>query len=347
MNNIFSGTGENVKLVNFIDELLRNTDSNITYDDIIKKYTPNECNSPKASITAKYPYIKKAVHTMKTKLKEMGLDFEYSNGKDAKQGFRYPNDNPDPFKRLRENKNDNRSPKQLLEDYCKFIKYMIPQSMGKKVPLIDEVSCPIIASDSNPNLHNIDLLPDIYDFIENQKVITFSYNDGYTSKQQIIFHPHFLKEYNNRWFLWGDLEKEDGTIIETYNYSIDRIDQDSLKELSDKNYRPKDSSFYLNLFKDIVGATIPKDKEKETIIIETLDKKVHGLMKSKPIHWSQKEIRCYIDKEQTGKFKLHLIPNREFFGNVLHYGKAIRIIEPLSIKEEIKNIVEEMRKVYM
>ena len=93
---------------------------------------------------------------------------------------------------------------KLLEDYCKFIKYMIPQSMGKKVPLIDEVSCPIIASDSNPNLHNIDLLPDIYDFIENQKVITFSYNTGYTSKQQIIFHPHFLKEYNNRWFLWGD-----------------------------------------------------------------------------------------------------------------------------------------------
>ena len=224
---------------------------------------------------------------------------------------------------------------------------MIPQSMAKKVPLIDEVSCPIIASDSNPNLYNIDLLPDIYDFIENQKVITFTYNAGYTSKQQVIFHPHFLKEYNNRWFLWGDLEKEDGTIFEAYNYSIDRIDQGSLKELNDNNYRPKAPSFYLNLFKDIVGVTIPKDKKKERIIIETLDEKVHGLMKSKPIHWSQKEIKNYVGKEQTGKFELHLIPNIEFFGNVLHYGKAIRIIEPLSIKEEIKKIIEEMRKAYM
>ena len=36
----------------------------------------------------------------------------------------------------------------------------------------------------------------------------------------------------------------------------------------------------------------------------------------------------------------------EFFGNVLHYGKAIRIIEPLSIKENMKEEIEKMMEAY-
>ena len=347
MSNIFDGTGDNAQLIVIIDELLREKDGYITYNDIINKYTPEETGCSKTS-NSKYNCIKKAVNTMRDKLKGMGLDFDYSNDKNAKEGFRYPPKTPDPFKILRENKNFKLS-KQLLKNYCMAFRYMIPQPMAeKKLPqlLFDEVSCPIIVSDSNPNLHNIDLLPDIYEFIEKQKVITFTYNAGYISEQHVVFHPHFLKEYNNRWFLWGCLEKEDGTIVEAYNYSIDRIKPNSLHEVNDKKYISKDPSFYLNLLKDIVGVTIPKDKEKKRIIIETLDEKVHGLMKSKPIHWSQKEIESYVDKERTGKFELHLIPNIEFFGNVLHYGKAIRIIEPLSIKEKMKEEIEKMMKAY-
>ena len=347
MSNIFDGTGDNAQLIVVIDELLRSKDGYTTYDDIIEKYTPEETESSKTN-NSKYSCIKKAVNTMKGKLNEMGLDFDYNNGKNAKKGFRYPTSDPDPFKTLRENKNFKLT-KQYLKKFCMAFRYMIPQPVAeKKLPqlLFNEVSCPIIVSDSNPNLYNIDLLPDIYEYIEKQKVITFTYNAGYISEQHVVFHPHFLKEYNNRWFLWGCLEKEDGTIVDACNYSIDRIKPNSLHELNDKKYISKDPSLYLNLLNAIVGVTIPKDKEKVRIIIETLDEKVHGLMKSKPIHWSQKEIESYVDKERTGKFELHLIPNIEFFGNILHYGKSIRIIEPLPIKEKMKKEIEKMMEAY-
>ena len=70
-------------------------------------------------------------------------------------------------------------------------------------------------------------------------------------------------------------------------------------------------------------------------------------MKSKPIHCSQKEIQKYVNGKQTGKFELYLIPNIEFFGNVLHYGEAIRIVEPLSVKDEIKKKIEKMLEAYI
>lgn len=347
MNNIFNGTGDTVQLINLIDKLLRR-DGYITYDDIIKEYSP-EYVGVKREKNPKVSSIKKAINTMKKKLNEMGTGFEYSNGKDARNGFRYPQDNPDPFKSLREGEKKQLT-KQLLRDYCKATRFMIPQVFAeKKVPslLLDDKPSHIIESDSNPLLCNIDLLPVFFEYIEKKKVVSFIYNARYVTEQKIIFHPHFLKEYNNRWFIWGCLEKEDGIIVEAYNYSIDRIVPKSLKVLEDKKFVYQAPSFYLNLLKNVVGVTIPKNKEPEKIIIETLDEKVHGLMNSKPIHCSQTEIQKYVDGKQTGKFELYLIPNIEFFGNVLHYGESIRIIEPLSIKDEIKKKIEKMLEAYI
>lgn len=347
MKNIFSGTGNTVQFIKLIDKLLRNSNKYITNGEIIKEFSPEYVG--KISNYSKMNSIKKAISTMKGKLNGMGKDFEYSNGKDARKGFRYPQDNPDPFKSLREGEKKQLT-KQLLKDYCKATRFMIPQPLAeKKVPslLLDDKSSHIIESDSNPLLCNIDLLPVFFECIENRKVVNFIYNAGYITEQQIIFHPHFLKEYNNRWFIWGCLETEDGTIIEAYNYSIDRIVPESLKVLEDKEFVHRDPSFYLSLLKNVVGVTIPKNKKPEKIIIETLDKKVHGLMNSKPIHCSQKEIQKYVNENQIGKFELYLIPNIEFYGNVLHYGEAIRIVEPLSIKDEMKKKIEKMLEAYI
>ena len=63
MNNIFNGTGDTVQLINLIDKLLRR-DGYITYDDIIKEYSP-EYVGVKREKNPKVSSIKKAINTMK------------------------------------------------------------------------------------------------------------------------------------------------------------------------------------------------------------------------------------------------------------------------------------------
>ena len=79
----------------------------------------------------------------------------------------------------------------------------------------------IIEFDNNEYLKGIDYLGQIYNAIYYKKVLLIEYQP-FESESSINFtiHPHYLKQYNNRWFLFGlnnENEKAD------WNLAIDRI----------------------------------------------------------------------------------------------------------------------------
>ena len=83
----------------------------------------------------------------------------------------------------------------------------------------------VMEGEHNASLRNIEFIPRLYEAITNERVLKFEYNAGYEEHLSVVFHPHFLKEYNNRWYLLGHNERfNDVSII-----ALDRIED--IKEI--------------------------------------------------------------------------------------------------------------------
>ena len=119
----------------------------------------------------------------------------------------------------------------------------------------------VISSSLDRILTNIEYLPQLYEAITNKTVMEIEYKPYDEEQVTLLFHPHYLKEYNGRWHLFGHAE---GRVPEFgYNIALDRI-QEKPRERSKVEYVPAPNHFYDEFFKDIVGVSHMKDFQQRT-----------------------------------------------------------------------------------
>jgi hypothetical protein len=154
----------------------------------------------------------------------------------------------------------------------------------------------------------------------------------------LTFHPQFLKEYNGRWFVFGEADREP---YQAYNVPLDRIIGE-VNQVEDVDYIPAPQGFYQNFFKDIIGVTHEKGVKVERVVIRTKTEYQHGLLLTKPLHHSQKETKPFEAHEDGiyGEVTLMIEPNRELLGKFLMYGENLEVMQPLPLREKIKDILK-------
>lgn len=195
----------------------------------------------------------------------------------------------------------------------------------------------VVAFEQNPYLRGIEHFTALFNAIINKQVLSIKYKASFEETNEYILHPYFLKQYNNRWFLYGlsniDLK---GKIM---NMAIDRIisfEPTTVTFIENKNID------FTEYFDDVIGVTVPYNKEPEKIILR-IDKKRYNYIVSKPFHPSQTELKDLTD-ENTIVIRLNLIPNYEFETLLLGFADSIEIIEPQLLREAIlsrtKKIIE-------
>ena len=179
----------------------------------------------------------------------------------------------------------------------------------------------------------------------NKHVISFRYNQGYEKSMDITIHPHLLKEWNSRWFLFGYVEHDKE--LEVMNFSLDRIEKDSINwKREDKIIlAPKDC--YETYFKDIVGVSKPKGRKVQKLKIRTCDYKVHMLLKTKPFHPSIKEEKPFDKERQEGEFSIKVIPNMELRLRLLSYGAGLYVEGEGEFQQELKETIAKMSQLYL
>ena len=197
-----------------------------------------------------------------------------------------------------------------------------------------------ICSGLEQNLTNIDLLPVFYKAIANKQVLRFDYQRFGQESFSLVFHPQFIKEYNGRWFVFGDAERqrvgEQSSGIrepyQAYNVPLDRI-VGEVSEADGVEYIPAPKGFYQEFFNNIIGVTHEKDAKVEEVIIRTKSEYQHGLLLTKPLHHSQEEVLPYGEHDGLwyGEIKLTIEPNRELQGRILLYGENLEVISPMSL----------------
>jgi predicted DNA-binding transcriptional regulator YafY len=186
----------------------------------------------------------------------------------------------------------------------------------------------IIEFDNNQYLKGIEHLGTLYNAIYYKKVLTIHYQPFENDTPfEVKLHPYFLKQYNNRWFLFGynpEVDKYD------WNLAIDRIA--SIKEVGTP-YRENDKIDWQEYFEDIIGVTKPIDSEVENIILHFYGK-TGKYMVTKPLHGSQKS--RWLD-ENTLEVELTVIVNYEFERLLLSYADSVKIIQPEKLVESVSD----------
>jgi predicted DNA-binding transcriptional regulator YafY len=73
------------------------------------------------------------------------------------------------------------------------------------------------------------------------------------------------------------------------------------------------------------------------------------LLLTKPLHHSQKEKHLFGEHEDGnyGEVSLMIEPNRELLGRILMYGENLEVMQPLSLRKQIKEIIMKQMELYI
>jgi len=194
---------------------------------------------------------------------------------------------------------------------------------------LDHQSKEVIGLESNIDLRGIDYLSQLYDAIINERVLIVKYQDFKSDEPFILtFHPYYLKQYNNRWFVFGFNEELN---IPTWNLALDRIES---IEATRRKYQFTDIDWN-EYFYDIVGVTRYQDKEPESIVLD-FTKDVAPYVETKPIHPTQKS------KWKEGQLRviIEVIPNYELMSMILSFGEKVEVISPQYFRDKISKRIK-------
>jgi predicted DNA-binding transcriptional regulator YafY len=184
-------------------------------------------------------------------------------------------------------------------------------------------SSSIISFDSNQYLKGIEHLGALFNAINTKKVIKMVYRPFKSNHDiDLILHPYYLKQYNNRWFLFGLNDKYKSIS----NMALDRIV--SFETITLK-YIKNNTVDFNEFFEDIIGVTRPENGKLTKIELKFNNEEAPYVL-TKPIHGSQKKV---IQDDSGLTISIEIIPNIEFEKLILSFGERVMILSPKKIAD--------------
>lgn len=224
----------------------------------------------------------------------------------------------------------------------------------------NEMAMEAIDFGDNLEYKNSSRVHEFFSYILNKQVLELSYSAGFGRPKRIVIHPYFIRQYNNRWFLFGWNEKaeiEAKPASGILNLPLDRIDDvrtivGAYREVSVQDLR----DFKEDYFGDIVGVT-RVDTEPSIPLVLRFDfntgdekkdyssKRDFYYLKTKPFYpyitFSSEE---FIKKNGYAEAKMDIIPNKELEGMLLRYADTAKIIGPKLFADRMFNRIQNIVK---
>lgn len=193
-----------------------------------------------------------------------------------------------------------------------------------------------VGFEQNPFLKGLNHFTDLFNAMQNEVCLKICYQ-GFKQDNPIeaTLHPWYLKQYNNRWFLFGFNEEYKAIT----NFALDRIIK--LEEAQTKFYRNSEINFD-DYFEDVVGVTVKKDVPVEKLQLK-LKKEIWPYIESKPLHGSQRTI---MKTEAEVMIELTVQINHELIALLFSYMDAIEVIKPERLREQFKSLSETIYNKY-
>lgn len=194
----------------------------------------------------------------------------------------------------------------------------------------------VVGFDNPSNYEGSSWYDRVFESIVKRQTLDILYHPfGRDAKTHTVF-PQYLKQYNGRWFL---IATKPGEPDMPYSFALERIDE--LTENQKVKYKKSDIDFN-GYFDDVIGMTRPHGKEAENVVLRVA-KGEYPYLETKPLHWSQDEIS---EDDDSVTIKLNVVVNYELKQKILAYADHVTVMEPRSLRDSMKSMIDRMRENY-
>lgn len=192
---------------------------------------------------------------------------------------------------------------------------------------------PVIFFEKNDALAGLHFITPLYESITVHKPIKILYHSfRNTQETEFIFSPYVLKEFRNRWFIFGR-NNGNPTVL---NLALDRIK--AIEPASkDSVFTPLGDFDPNTWFEDMIGVTKDSTKSPELVSFRANPHTVPYII-TKPLHKSQKTIE--VDNDGYGLFQIRVFINYELEKDLLSFGEGIEVLSPDSLRDTMKKHLE-------
>lgn len=194
----------------------------------------------------------------------------------------------------------------------------------------------VVAFEQNEQLKGIEFLSEIIDSTVAHQPLLILYRTFSGKEKESVLHPYHVKQFNNRWFLFGLEETSHGNRIA--NRPLDRIVKFSRANVA---FIPNTSVDFNTYFNDIIGVTIPDEKVHVEDVVLKFDKDRFPYIVSKPIHHSQTVL-----DEENHILQIKVRPNKELEAQLLSFGPQVEILKPLWLRDYFTEKIKDFFKIY-
>lgn len=169
----------------------------------------------------------------------------------------------------------------------------------------------------------------ILEYIKQRKSLLLGYKrfEAEDSKMHLL-HPVLLKEYRNRWYLLGMLEKNNHVVM----YALDRVISCKDGGISYRHHHQFSSK---NYFQHAYGITT-FEGDPEEIVFECSPLQAKYI-KTQALHQTQKLIN---ETEKYARFSLKVGVTPELIMDLLSFGASVKILQPETLKKELVQRLE-------
>ena len=195
----------------------------------------------------------------------------------------------------------------------------------------------VVSFEQNDQLKGLEFLSDLIDAIINHQPLKMTYRPYKGEEQTMVIHPHYLKQYNTRWFLFG-LADHGEYGMSPVNKALDRIVKFTVAKVPFVENKQIDYETYFN---DIVGVTHDRRHPDIEHVVLRFAKERFPYAVSKPIHQSQQIVNA-----EEGILSIDVRVNRELEQNIFSFGQQVEVLSPEWFRNQIIEKYKEIIKIY-
>lgn len=191
-------------------------------------------------------------------------------------------------------------------------------------------SDPVIFYENNERLVGLVHIGTLYKAIKERCPLQVTYHSFKADHpSHFIFSPYILKEYRNRWFVFGHREG----FANITNLALDRIIEIS-EAPADAEYVETPDFEPHRYFGEMIGVTRnQKDKPCRIKLRVSADQAPYVL--TKPMHPTQKLLKTNPDGSSV--FEMSVILNWELVSLLVSMSNGVRVLSPKSLVDEIRS----------
>lgn len=179
-------------------------------------------------------------------------------------------------------------------------------------------------------------LTEIIQAMREGKCLTITYQSFWEEEAQVIsLEPYFIKVFKQRWYLTARSSAHE----ELRTYALDRIQE---LHISNQKFKMPKEFDAEEMYEAAYGIVIGKEEKVERIEINVYNNQAK-YFRSLPLHSSQREIET---SDSCSVFEYYLKPTYDFIQELLSHGPDVEVIHPNSLRQLMKQRIEEMAELY-